>query len=160
MNEHIQVCTKCSTTLAIGLRLHFCPYCGTAQLEKKLLHTKTTQNYDPSNPQHKPWRDNPRLPKRNYTYNDSKKKKPWLPLMRQPNPKKVVKKTKQSLQEQDGDSKIATESKVIIQEHTSEAFNSLNGEVDGTIEQDSEDENKMAEVIVEPFTDCKYCFVL
>jgi hypothetical protein len=67
----------------MGLRLHFCPYCGTAQLEKKLLATKTTQNYDPSNPQHKPWRENPRLPKRNYTYGDSKKKQPWCPAMRQ-----------------------------------------------------------------------------
>lgn len=83
MNGGIQVCNTCNTSLAIGLKLHFCPYCGTVQLEKKVLASKTTQNYDPSNPQHKPWRDNPHLPKRNYTYGNSKKKQPWCPPMRQ-----------------------------------------------------------------------------
>ena len=81
MNSTVQVCISCNTALAIGLKLHFCPFCGTAQLEKKLLAGKSTQNYDPSNPQHKPWREKSRLPQRNYTYGEAKH--PWCPPMRQ-----------------------------------------------------------------------------
>jgi predicted RNA-binding Zn-ribbon protein involved in translation (DUF1610 family) len=84
MNSAVQVCTDCNASLALGLRLHFCPYCGTVQIERKVLASKTTEHYDPSNPQHKPWRDDPHLPKRNYTYGDPKKKQPWCPAMRQP----------------------------------------------------------------------------
>lgn len=83
MDKTIQVCIRCSTSLAIGLKLHFCPYCGTAQLEKKLLEQKTTQNFNPDNPNYKPWREKPLLPKRNYKTLPSKKPKPWCPPMRQ-----------------------------------------------------------------------------
>lgn len=83
MDKSVQVCISCNTSLAIGLKLHFCPYCGTAQLEKKLLEQKTTQHFDPDNPSHKPWREKPRLPKRNYKNVPTKKPQPWCPPMRQ-----------------------------------------------------------------------------
>lgn len=83
MDKAVQVCISCNTSLAIGLKLHFCPYCGTAQLEKKLLEQKTTQHFDPDNPSHKPWREKSRLPKRNYKNAPSKKPQPWCPPMRQ-----------------------------------------------------------------------------
>lgn len=83
MDKSVQVCISCNTSLAIGLKLHFCPYCGTAQLEKKLLEQKTTQHFDPDNPSHKPWRDRCRLPKRNYKNVSAKKPVPWCPPMRQ-----------------------------------------------------------------------------
>ena len=83
MDKTVQVCVRCETPLAIGLKLHFCPYCGTAQLEKKLLERKSTQHYDPANPKLKPWRDKIRLPKRNYKVQINTKKLPWCPPMRQ-----------------------------------------------------------------------------
>ena len=92
MDKTVQICVNCSTSLAIGLKLHFCPYCGTPQLEKKLLDAKSTQNYDPSNPGFKPWRDKPTVPKRIYKAVDTSAKRPWCPAMRQANlrPKKSV----------------------------------------------------------------------
>lgn len=83
MDTTVQVCVKCNTSLAIGLKLHFCPYCGTAQLEKKLLDERSTKNYDPRNPSFKPWRDRPAVPKRVYKHVDANKR-PWCPAMRQP----------------------------------------------------------------------------
>lgn len=92
MDKSVQVCVNCNTSLAIGLKLHFCPYCGTPQLEKKLLDTKSTQNYDPGNPRFKPWRDKPTVPRRVYKVVDASAKRPWCPAMRQANlrPKKVA----------------------------------------------------------------------
>lgn len=91
MDKTVQVCVKCNTSLAIGLKLHFCPYCGTAQLEKKLLDERSTKNYDPRNPSFKPWRDRPAVPKRAYKPVDANKR-PWCPAMRQPRlrPKKTA----------------------------------------------------------------------
>lgn len=85
MDKTVQVCVNCNTSLAIGLKLHFCPYCGTPQLEKKLLDTRSTQNYDPGNPRFKPWRDKPTVPKRIYKEVDISTKRPWCPAMRQAN---------------------------------------------------------------------------
>ena len=92
MDKSVQVCIKCNTSLAIGLKLHFCPYCGTPQLEKKLLAGKSTQHYDPRDPKFKPWRDKPKIPKREYKPADASSRKPWCPAMRQPRlrPKKIV----------------------------------------------------------------------
>lgn len=83
MDKTIQVCNKCNASLAIGLKLHFCPFCGTVQLEKKLLYGKSTEHYDPRNPGYKPWRDGPTVPKRIYKAVDVNKR-PWCPAMRQP----------------------------------------------------------------------------
>ncbi|KAJ1405846.1 hypothetical protein B484DRAFT_423912, partial [Ochromonadaceae sp. CCMP2298] len=77
----MQVCTSCDTSLAVGLRLHFCPYCGTPQLTQKLIAGASTRDFDPLNPSFKPWRDKSLLPKR--VYKESKSKPPWCPPMRQ-----------------------------------------------------------------------------
>ena len=155
MNTTVQVCTNCNASLAMGLRLHFCPYCGTAQLEKKLLAGKTTQNYDPSNPLHKPWRDKSRLPKRNYTYNDSKKKRSWCPPMRQLRvraiPPKVITKPETN------DTSVAPNNTIdeakmdmtednIIANDTRESLNNEN--------------SSKEETIIEAFTDCKINHIL
>jgi predicted RNA-binding Zn-ribbon protein involved in translation (DUF1610 family) len=90
MNKTVQVCIKCNSSLAIRLKLHFCPYCGTAQLAKKLIEERTTQGYDPYDPAFKPWRDKSLLPKRTYKSKEDeiKNKQPWCPPMRQLNKRK------------------------------------------------------------------------
>lgn len=149
MDKAVQVCIKCNTSLAIGLKLHFCPYCGTAQLEKKLLDEKSTSNYDPRNPAYKPWRDKPAVPKRAYKPVDANTR-PWCPAMRQPRlrSKKLIPRVENSAS-MAGESTIDQETEgyktSTIEEKESVAeFN------DGEIEQSNDAEGDEL-IPVEPF---------
>ena len=152
MDKTVQVCVKCSTSLAIGLKLHFCPYCGTPQLEKKLLDERSTKNYDPRNPGFKPWRDKPALPKRVYKPVDANKR-PWCPAMRQPllRPKKIAAQVDSADVDQAtsalGDEAEFEPSTIEFEEDREEAI-----EQEGLREVDARGEE---EVPAEPFIGCK-----
>lgn len=82
----MQVCINCNTSLSIGIRLHFCPFCGTPQLEKKLIYNRSTKDFDPRNPKpwrYKPWNDLPKIPKRNYII-ENKTNQKWIAVMKKP----------------------------------------------------------------------------
>jgi len=154
MDKTVQVCVNCNTSLAIGLKLHFCPYCGSPQLEKKLLDTKSTQNYDPSNPRFKPWRDKPTVPKRIYKAVDTSAKRPWCPAMRQANlrQKKRV--------------PIAHASEIPTDPANTETLSELpvdeadiDPEVTHTKENEEEFTTTPEDVEPEPFLGCKFVFV-
>jgi hypothetical protein len=75
---------------------YFCPQCGNPCLDNKAMQEATTANFDPLNPDFKPWRDIAKIPKRSYHSFNKKKNKdgdvieppkppktPWVPVGRQ-----------------------------------------------------------------------------
>lgn len=80
-------CTVCDQRLP-SEETYFCPNCGSALVQNKLITERTTLNYDPLSMYFKPWKEKVNLPKRNHNNsgngkNSGSMKQPWIPTMRQ-----------------------------------------------------------------------------
>ena len=110
---------------------YFCPQCGNPCFDNKAMQEATTSNFDPLNPDFKPWRDLATIPKRSYhSFNKKKSSKngeseppkpprvPWVPVGRQKirvtKPSKVYSLYSSSVAEDNGS--IATSSSTIFPE--------------------------------------------
>lgn len=87
-------CPRCSVIISNDML--FCPHCGSALLQSlgRVVNNLTTANYDPLNPDHKPWREKPLIPTRKYQSflppGGKASLSPWYPAMKHgQRPKKV-----------------------------------------------------------------------
>ena len=80
-------CIKCSHPMSPAV--FFCPACGTANLSNLLREkSRTTANYDPNNPERKPWKEEVKLSAKPWALNTNRPRlandvlKPWRPPMK------------------------------------------------------------------------------